>query len=602
MKCLKKIHQENCAVFRPVVLHGLGPGLRTLLSLSAQVARRSMTKLNETQLVHVYATFSDGNTEEIRGPAAGLTYSSSMTNAAAVSSYGLLTAIGTGHISITIQRPPLASRVEVDVVPNDFLTTVTGTVVDTNGVPVAGATVRIFDSTVPEVKTDAAGEFRILDVPTMLGPLGLDLRVILNGRAYALFIHLGGISGGQTLAGMLVLRPIEMGTNRRIAVGGGHTIALRSDGTLWAWGDNGSGQLGVGQYERHSDPVQVETNANWRAVDAGFAHTVALRTDGSLWAWGENNWGQLGAGLAQNSPFGPGATRNSPLQVGSSSNWNTASAGKMHTVALTSNGTRWIWGDNSSGQLGGTFQSIYRYQDFGCMCQRLFPFSINSPFQLGADSDWSAVVAGAFHTMGLRLNGSLWSWGNNRYGALGDGTTSDRPNPVQVGTNSNWNIIAAGENFTTAIRLDGTLWAWGVNDRGQLGDGTTISHSQPLQVETNKIWVSVAVGAAHTLAIRSDGSLWAWGDNSSGQLGDGTVSQRIEPVQVGATATWHTIAAGNRKTVAIRSDGTLWTWGDRGYGQSVQTLPDLVGGGAVWGLPTPISGRAIPLRSQIERK
>jgi alpha-tubulin suppressor-like RCC1 family protein len=198
----------------------------------------------------------------------------------------------------------------------------------------------------------------------------------------------------------------------------------------------------------------------------------------------------------------------------------------------------------------------------------------NAPAQVGADKDWAAVSAGLFHTLAIKKDGSLWAWGFNYYGQLGLGNTTDRYTPTRVGTDNDWATVLAGFFHALAIKKDGNLWAWGVNSTGQLGDGTTTDRNAPVQVGTDKDWAAVSAGAvvmtaygtAHSLAIRKDGSLWAWGYNADGQLGLGNSTNQNVPAQVGADKNWSALSAGLSHTLAINSDGLL-AWGRNDSGQ-----------------------------------
>ncbi len=189
-----------------------------------------------------------------------------------------------------------------------------------------------------------------------------------------------------------------------------------------------------------------------------------------------------------------------------------------------------------------------------------------SPVQIGTDADWISVVAGGFHTVALKSDGTLWAWGYNNFGQLGDTTTDDKHSPVQIGSDTNWVGIAAGGSHTVGLKSDGTLWAWGANYSGQLGDGSTVNKISPVKIGNDASWVSISAGDDFTVALKSDGTLWAWGMNW-GQLGDGTKVDKHSPVQIGLDNTWSKIAAGGYHTLAIKADGTLWTWGYNYYGQ-----------------------------------
>lgn len=200
-----------------------------------------------------------------------------------------------------------------------------------------------------------------------------------------------------------------------------------------------------------------------------------------------------------------------------------------------------------------------------------------------------SFAAGWNHTLGLKNDGSLWAWGGNGSGQLGDGTAADKNKPVQLGNETNWSIVAAGKKFSLALKTDGTLWAWGANSKGQLGNGTTTDSLIPAQIGTDTNWSAISAGDSFTLALKSDGTLWAWGSNSKGQLGLGTTTDGLVPVRVGTEVAWKAIAAGYDHAVALRNDGTLWAWGGNESGQ--------LGQGAAADLITPaIANSTVPVQ------
>jgi MYXO-CTERM domain-containing protein len=185
-----------------------------------------------------------------------------------------------------------------------------------------------------------------------------------------------------------------------------------------------------------------------------------------------------------------------------------------------------------------------------------------------------SLTAGVEHTVALKWDGTVWGWGWNFYGELGDNTTTDRLTPVQVSGLSSVTTVIAGSQHTVALKSDGTVWGWGVNFDGQLGDGTTIKRLTPMQMSAPSGLTAVAAGNQHTVTLKSDGTVWATGNNSNGQLGDGTIIKRLTPVQVSGLGGITAIAAGAYHTVALKSDGTVWTWGWNGEGQlGVLMLP-----------------------------
>ena len=194
--------------------------------------------------------------------------------------------------------------------------------------------------------------------------------------------------------------------------------------------------------------------------------------------------------------------RSAPARIGGDTDWLAVAAGYDNSLAVKSDGSLWAWGANSSGQLGDGTTS---------------PSLV--PKRIGAGRSWIAVsCSGSIstspsvsHSLGLKADGSLWAWGSNKYGRLGDGTAVDRWAPVRVGSSTDWALISAGNHQSLAIKRDGSLWAWGWNGNGQLGDGTAISRLVPTRIGNDNHWVAVSTGQASTFAVKSDGSLWAWG-------------------------------------------------------------------------------------------
>ncbi|MYM80712.1 hypothetical protein GTP44_01885 [Duganella sp. FT50W] len=288
---------------------------------------------------------------------------------------------------------------------------------------------------------------------------------------------------------------------KQVAVGDRFAVAIRTDGTLWAWGYNLFGQLGDGTQIDRLVPVQVGTAKNWSYVAAGKAHVVALQSTttgttsvNSLWVWGSNANGQLGITGSATDGF-------KPRMVGlATDNWLTVAAGDAHTLAIKSDQTLWAWGDNSNGQLGISGTGT-------------------TPAQVGT-ALWSYVAAGSGHSLAIRNDGTLWGWGKNDAGQVGNATNITQTAPVQIGTAADWARVAGGVSHSIGVRNNGTLWVWGANTEGQLGNGTNDTNL-PVQVGNLTVWKSVAAGAYHSAAQRADSSLWTWGRNTEGQLGNG---------------------------------------------------------------------------------
>lgn len=211
------------------------------------------------------------------------------------------------------------------------------------------------------------------------------------------------------------------------------------------------------------------------------------------------------------------------------------------------------WGYNGDGQLGS-----------GTTTDR------SSPVQVGALKDWS-LIRGSQKTTShaIKTDGTLWGWGSNTYGQIGDGTTTNRSSPVQIGSLTNWASVSGGRSHTLAVKTDGTLWAWGAATSGQLGNGDAVtSYSSPIQIGSLTTWSKVSAGASgSSLAIKTDGTLWAWGYNQNGELGRSNTTNYSSPVQVGALTNWSKVYASETFTHAIKTDGTLWAWGQGANGQ-----------------------------------
>jgi alpha-tubulin suppressor-like RCC1 family protein len=284
------------------------------------------------------------------------------------------------------------------------------------------------------------------------------------------------------------VQTVSAGTNwKQVACGTGHTAAIKTDGTLWLWGTADLGQLGINDRTRRSSPVQtISGGTNWKQVSAGSQHTAAIKTDGTLWLWGGNNYGgRLGDNTITH--------KSSPVQtVAGGTNWKQVACGSIHTAAIKTDGTLWLWGFNTYGQLGDN-----------TITHR------SSPIQtISGGTNWKQVGAGSLHTAAIKTDGTLWTWGLNNLAQLGTNDITDRSSPVQtISGGTNWKQVACGNRHTSCIKTDGTLWLWGDNGYGRLGDNTTTHKSSPVQTisgGTNWKQVAAAGGGSHTACIRDD--------------------------------------------------------------------------------------------------
>ena len=328
-------------------------------------------------------------------------------------------------------------------------------------------------------------------------------------------------------------------------------------GNLWAVGSASStfGMLGDGTTVGKSSPVQTTAyGTNWVSVSGGYRAAHAIKSDGSLWNWGMAQFGVMGDSTTSN--------RSNPSNgILGENNWNQVSMkNRGTTAAIKTDGTLWLWGRNSYGSLGDN--TIVNK---------------SSPVQtIAFGTNWKQVLAGQNNSAAVKTDGTLWIWGLGTAGQLGDNTIVSKSSPVQtIAGGTNWKSVAgtggAGlSGSIAAIKTDGTLWIWGGNANGQLGDNTSVtSRSSPVQtVAFGSNWKSVSCGYSHTAAIKTDGTLWTWGINSSGQLGDNTTTSRSSPVQTIAGGTnWKSVACGSNSSACIKTDGTLWVWGNNANGQ-----------------------------------
>lgn len=327
-------------------------------------------------------------------------------------------------------------------------------------------------------------------------------------------------------------RKIEMGSGEGV-----HLLAIKTDGTLWAWGNNlaygyptgyiPSGHIGNNTgTDQYSSPIQIGSETTWRRISAGASISAGIKADGTLWTWGCNEYGQLGINTAYTD------WRSSPAQVGGGTNWRLVSCG---TTANTA--------------------------------------SFN-------EANWRTRRGSSSHMAAIKADGTLWTWGYNGLGELGlNDLDINRSSPTQVGTGTNWRLVSCGGQFTTAIKEDGTLWTWGFNssrsfdtwfpfNQGMLGLNDTQNYSSPVQVGSNTNWKSISTGVSHSAAIKTDGSLWVWGINEYGELGLNDKNDRSSPTQLGFSKNWKEVNASNYAgsfaagaTMALKADGTLWAWG-----------------------------------------
>jgi len=446
--------------------------------------------------------------------------------------------------------------------------------------------------------------------------------------------------------------PTQIGSELwdNFSAGDGYCLATRPDGSLWVWGRNNHGQLGTKDTRSYSSPTQiVGSDVYWRYLSAskeGGNHSLAIKHNGTLWAWGLNDYGQLGlSGDADAQDYFSRTNISAPISI-FGSDWSLCSAGAWSSLAIRGEGSLYTWGRNDSGQLGSMentthysspvqvpgrwkFAQMYGESTLGITVQNnaLYCWGSNSRGQLGRNNTtnaaspifispgWKQVKGGGSVVVGIKTDGTMWAWGNGVYGTLGQdlivrktspvgvlgtawasvsaskfgshvlavknnntlfhfgsntfgqsglnysGDVSTQSSPTQI-IGSDWAIAGAGLSNSYCVKQNGTLFAWGANVFGQIGNngGVGINSSSPVQIPGTS-WASVfANGDSGVFALRNDASLYAWGRNDLGQIGVGDTANRSSPTQIPGT-TWAGVAPGRYHTLLLRSDSSLFAVG-----------------------------------------
>ena len=412
----------------------------------------------------------------------------------------------------------------------------------------------------------------------------------------------------------------NLGNVKAVAQGATHSLALTTDGKVWAWGTNTFGQLGNGSNTDSSVPVAVTNMASAVAIAAGDGHSLALTSDGKVWAWGTNALGILGNGTNIYS--------NVPVLVSGLNGVASIAACGVHSLALTADGKVWAWGQATFGELGngsltgsdvpvpvtnltgvvaiaaGKTQSLALTDDGKVWAWGLVGDALWStvPIPVSGLNGVIAIAAGYEHNVALTSDGKVWAWGENGSGQLGNGSLVTSYTPVQVSNLSGviavasgyehslaltsngqvwtWGVIgspqlvptlvsnldgvasiAAGGDNSLALKAQTTAWAWGFNQEGELGDGTQTNRNVPTPVKNLRGIVAEAAGNNHNLALTADGKVWAWGQNYAGQLGTGSDAGTSIPVAVSNLYGVKAVAAGSSHSLALTADGRVWAWG-----------------------------------------
>ena len=324
----------------------------------------------------------------------------------------------------------------------------------------------------------------------------------------------------------------------------------------YAWGDNFGRKLGTGEAVfNRVNPKPIAGLYGVKAVDGGgLRNGYALLEDGAVRAWGNNDYGQLGNGWTSNQTGGGSAV---PVPVVGLTGATAIAAGGSTAYALRTDGTVWAWGAGNAGQLGNGAVN-----------------DASAPVQVSGLTGVVSIAATGGNGYAVRSDGTVWSWGSNASGALGNGSSVVFSSvPVQVSGITGAKEVAGGGNGAYTHRADGTVWAWGNNTEGQLGNDSTAAQSAvPVQVTGLTGATAIAGGRYNGYAVKSDGTVWSWGAGSDGALGSGVNCENVEfpcasrkPVQVSGLTDATDVASFEYGGYALRAGGGVAAWGFNGY-------------------------------------
>jgi alpha-tubulin suppressor-like RCC1 family protein len=367
----------------------------------------------------------------------------------------------------------------------------------------------------------------------------------------------------------------------------GLTVTVPIPRLLYALGNLGYGST-AGYNSQHygefTSPIQLTSTTDWSEVTMAKNSVIGVKKDGTLWAWGKNGTGQLGLNFLSSEAAAPYGV-SSPTQVGSDTNWYKCFSGiansNLFTLALKTDGTLWSWGYSGTGSLGNVTPGV----------------DTSSPVQIGTDSNWSDALALGNGSLAIKTNGTLWAWGSPSYGSLGLNDNIAKSSPVQVGALTNWSKFIKTNTESTrdgskAIKTDGTLWTIGGFNHTINENIFASSKSSPVQYGTDTDWATGAIASDKTalIAIKTNGTMWALGGvNNVGTLGINNTISRSSPVQIGTDTNWSKVFAFYAGVYATKTTGTLWAWGSNfeflgfgDYGSNHKSNPTQIGSSTGW--------------------
>jgi len=380
-----------------------------------------------------------------------------------------------------------------------------------------------------------------------------------------------GVTGGDYNTPQQIT---ESGPWASFAKGGGdgnQTCAVKSDGTAWCWGGGTGGQLGNGENVNYASAQQLSEAGPWDMVSVGRDYSCGLKSDGTAWCWGSDSAGKLGNGA--------GGGSNVPVQVADAGPWSMITSGPHHSCAIkTADGSAWCWGEGENGRLGN-----------GSSADQPSPVQVTDP------GPWAEIDAGYDHTCGMKTDGSVYCWGENGYGQLG--IAANNLVPMQIYEPGPWDEIHASRDGSCGIKTDGTAWCWG-NAGADIGNSSASgTQYAPVQISESGPWDILSAGQNHVCGVKNDSSLWCWGGGTYGQLGNENTSSQSDPVQIAEAGPWDFVGLGMWHSCGIKSDGSAWCWGQGssgklGNGESVNYSSaqqvseagpwDMVSGGYSW--------------------
>jgi flagellin-like protein len=350
-------------------------------------------------------------------------------------------------------------------------------------------------------------------------------------------------------------------------MGSSHSCGVLANGSAMCWGWNSYGQLGNGSssdVESYSHiPVFVSGDHVFSSISSGYYHSCGLLANGSAVCWGDGQYGQLGNGSIIKSYV--------PTFISGDYVFSSIISGDYNSCGVLNNGSAVCWGYNDNGQLGEGSTGNYKVV----------------PVFVSGNYNFSSISSGHYDSCGVLANGSALCWGNNNYGQLGNGSTSDSYTPVFVSGDYSFSRISSGNYHSCGVLANGSALCWGRNNYGQLGNGGVSTSLIPIFVSGNYKFNSISLGEYHSCGVLANGSTLCWGRNSVGQVGNGSTISSYIPVFVSGNYNSVSTSVGGLSSCGVLSNGSAICWGKNWYGQLGNGI---AGAGAYNNTPTFVSG------------